>query len=146
MSPTWYQVLTMDSPEMVCCHQVENGQNEQLFVRGWWSYPIPEPALIGSAMPISPGCRQKKDKNCVPGKELYRERLGGACNSSPIAGDGCIYLSNNAGTTFVVKAGREFQLLGSNSLGERITASPAISGNELSYRTDSHMYCIGTDH
>ena len=59
------------------------------------------------------------------------------------AGDGRIYLSNNEGTTFVVKAGREFELVGTNSLGERITASPAVSGNELFYRTDSHVYCIG---
>ena len=77
------------------------------------------------------------------GKELYRQRLGGACNSSPIASNGHIYFSNNEGTTFVVKAGREFELLGTNSLGERITASPAVSGNELFYRTDSHVYCIG---
>lgn len=76
------------------------------------------------------------------GKELYRQRLGGACNSSPVAGDGKIYLSNNAGATFVVKAGREFELLGSNGLGERITASPAVAGDELFYRTDSHVYCI----
>ena len=76
------------------------------------------------------------------GKELHRQRLGGACNSSPIASDGRIYLSNNMGTTFVVKAGREFELLGTNSLGERITASPAIAGDELFYRTDSHLYCI----
>ena len=82
---------------------------------------------------------------CLDGKtgaELYRKRLGGACNSSPIAGDGRIYLSNNDGTTFVVKAGREFELLGTNNLGERITASPVVSGNELFYRTDSHLYCI----
>ncbi len=77
------------------------------------------------------------------GKELYRQRLGGACNSSPIAANGRIYLSNNDGETFVVKAGREFELLGTNSLGERITASPAISGSQLFYRTDSHLYCIG---
>jgi hypothetical protein len=51
-------------------------------------------------------------------------------------------VSDNEGTTFVVKAGREFELLGTNSLGERITASPAISGNELFYRTDSHVFCI----
>jgi len=76
------------------------------------------------------------------GKELYRQRLGGACNSSPVAGDGKIYLSNNAGATFVVKAGREFELLGTNGLGERITASPAVAGDELFYRTDSHVYCI----
>jgi outer membrane protein assembly factor BamB len=77
------------------------------------------------------------------GKEHYRERLGGECNSSPIAGDGHVYLSNNDGTTFVVEAGKEFKLLGTNKLGERITASPAVSGTELIYRTDSHVYCVG---
>jgi len=77
------------------------------------------------------------------GKELYRKRLGGACNSSPIAADGRIYLANNDGTVCVVKAGSEFELLGTNSLGERITASPAVSGKDLFYRTDSHVYCIG---
>lgn len=77
------------------------------------------------------------------GKEVYRKRLGGACNSSPIAANGRIYFSNNDGVTFVVKAGREFELLAANSLGERITASPAVSGNELFYRTDSHLYSIG---
>ena len=83
---------------------------------------------------------------CLDGKtgqEHYRERLGGACNSSPIASDGHIYLSDNGGTTFVVQAGKEFRLLNTNKLGERITASPAISGNNLMYRTDSHLYCIG---
>ena len=77
------------------------------------------------------------------GKEHYRQRLGGNCNSSPVASDGRIYVSNNDGTTFVVRAGTTFELLAENDLGERITASPAISGNELIYRTDSHLYCIG---
>jgi len=77
------------------------------------------------------------------GEELYRERLGTACNSSPIASDGHIFLSDNDGKTFVVKAGREFKVLATNQLGERITASPAITGNWLIYRTDSHLYCIG---
>ncbi len=83
---------------------------------------------------------------CLEGKtgeEKYRQRLGGDCNSSPIASDGRIYASNNDGTTFVVQAGSEFKLLARNELGERITASPAISGDELIYRTDSHLYCIG---
>jgi outer membrane protein assembly factor BamB len=85
---------------------------------------------------------------CLDGKtgeELYRERLGAACNSSPVASDGHVFLSDNEGKTFVVKAGREFKLLATNSLGERITASPAITGNSLIYRTDSHLYCIGRD-
>jgi outer membrane protein assembly factor BamB len=77
------------------------------------------------------------------GKELYRVRLGGACNSSPVASDGHVYLSDIDGKTFVVEAGREFKLLATNHLRERISASPAISGNWLIYRTDSHLYCIG---
>jgi outer membrane protein assembly factor BamB len=82
---------------------------------------------------------------CLEGKtgeELYRKRLGVASNSSPIASDGHLYLSDNDGKTFVVKAGREFKLLATNPLGERITASPAITGDWLIYRTDAHLYCI----
>jgi outer membrane protein assembly factor BamB len=85
---------------------------------------------------------------CLDGKtgeEHYRERLGVACNSSPIAGDGHVYVSDNDGTTFVVRAGKECKVVATNRLGERITASPAITGNWLIYRTDSHLYCIGKD-
>lgn len=80
------------------------------------------------------------------GAEQYRARLGGACNSSPIASDGRIYVSNNDGATFVVKAGKTFEVLSTNQLGERITASAAIAGDDLIYRTDAHLYCIGLSH
>lgn len=77
------------------------------------------------------------------GEEQYRQRVGGASNSSPIACDGRIYVSDNDGKTYVIKAGKEYELLETNPLGERISASPAITGNRLIYRTDSHVYCIG---
>lgn len=83
---------------------------------------------------------------CLDGKtgeEHYRERLKGTFNSSPVACDGYVYVSNNDGATFVVKAGKQFEVVGTNELGERITASPAIAGNAMIYRTDSHLYCIG---
>jgi glycerophosphoryl diester phosphodiesterase len=77
------------------------------------------------------------------GSEQYRKRLGGNCNSSPIASDGRVFVSNNDGTTFVVQGGPKFRLLAQNSLSERITASPAISGDRLLIRTDSQLFCIG---
>lgn len=83
---------------------------------------------------------------CLDGKtgaEHYRRRLGGACNSSPVASDGHVYFNDNHGKTFVIKAGTQFELLATNDLGERISASPAISGDALIYRTDSRLYCIG---
>lgn len=84
---------------------------------------------------------------CLDGKtgqEQYREPLGGDCNSSPIASDGHIYASNILGKTFVIRAGPKFELLATNELEERISSSPAISGQALIYRTDSHLYCIGS--
>jgi outer membrane protein assembly factor BamB len=78
------------------------------------------------------------------GEERYRERVGaGECNSSPVAGNGRIYLSNVQGKTFVVEAGRKFRVVAVNDLGERITASPAISAGQFIYRTDTRLYCVG---
>jgi protein-S-isoprenylcysteine O-methyltransferase Ste14 len=44
-----------------------------------------------------------------------------------------------------VWAGENVELLSTNELGERIPAFPAISDNDLIYRTDSQFRCIGRD-
>ena len=83
---------------------------------------------------------------CLDGKtgeELYRERIAGDCNSSPVAANGRLYMSDNDGKTYVIQAGRELRILATNELGERITASPAITGDWLIYRTDSRLWCVG---
>lgn len=80
--------------------------------------------------------------DALTGDELYRQRVGGPANSSPVAAAGRIYLSDNEGLTYVIRAGRELQLLATNPLGERITASPALAGPDLFHRTDSHVYCL----
>jgi len=138
-----------------------------VFLQTWRQSPIhairltgdgkpPEPLWISKAFgPVEPSLLYYRgllyalmDNGvlvCLDGKtgaEHFRERLGGNCNSSPIASAGRIYVSNNDGTTFVVRAGAKFELLATNDLGERITASPAVTGNRLIYRTDSHLYCI----
>lgn len=40
-------------------------------------------------------------------------------------------MSDNDGRTFVVRSGAMFELLATNELGERIMASPAITGDRL---------------
>jgi hypothetical protein len=51
-------------------------------------------------------------------------------------------VTNEAGTTFVLKAGPEFKLLATNDLGERAMGSPAISGGRLFLRTDKSLFCV----
>jgi outer membrane protein assembly factor BamB len=77
------------------------------------------------------------------GQLQYRERLDGKFTGSPVAGDGKVYFTNEAGTTWVVKAGPTFAVLARNALGEYCLASPAIAGGSLFIRTEEHLFCVG---
>jgi outer membrane protein assembly factor BamB len=78
------------------------------------------------------------------GRKLYEQRLGtgGSFTSSPIAVDSKIYVSNEEGQTFVIKAGPEFQVIGVNELGEPILSTPAISDRMLYLRTPKSVFAI----
>ena len=80
------------------------------------------------------------------GEEIYRERLphvGGGFSASPVAADGKLYLCGEDGQIFVVKAGPDFTLLATNDVGERLMATPALSGGTLYVRSENHLFAIG---
>ena len=76
------------------------------------------------------------------GKRLWQRRLGGIFFASPVAGDGKVYMVSETGETFVIKAGREPEVLATNDLGERFLASPAISGGRIFLRSDGTLFAI----
>jgi outer membrane protein assembly factor BamB len=82
-------------------------------------------------------CREAKT-----GKLVYRETLSGKFTASPVGADGKIYITSESGTTFVLRAGREFEVLARNELGEECLASPALSRGALFLRTRRHLACI----
>jgi outer membrane protein assembly factor BamB len=77
------------------------------------------------------------------GEQVWRQRLRGIFFASPTAGDGKVYFVSETGDTFVVRAGREPDILARNNLGERFIASPAISRGHLFLRSDENLFCIG---
>jgi hypothetical protein len=79
------------------------------------------------------------------GERLYRSRVGegGGFSASPIAADGRLYLASEDGDVFVIAAGRTFQPLAKNPMGEAIMATPAISDGVVIVRTLGHVYGIG---
>jgi outer membrane protein assembly factor BamB len=72
----------------------------------------------------------------------WSERLGGGFSASPVAAEGRVYFQNEAGVGFVVKAGKTYQLLATNDLGERTLASPAVSDGALYLRSEKHLWKI----
>ena len=80
------------------------------------------------------------------GERKYQERLAGgtaAFTASPVAADGKIYLPNEDGQVFVLKAGPTYELLSLNDMGASILATPAISEGRLLFRTQQQLMAIG---
>jgi outer membrane protein assembly factor BamB len=70
-------------------------------------------------------------------------RLRGTFWASPVASDGLIFVINEEGTTFVIKAGEKPELVATNAVGEEVLATPAVADGALFLRTSERLYCIG---
>jgi len=77
------------------------------------------------------------------GKIHWTHRLGGNFSASPVAAEGRIYFQNESGVGFVVKAGKTFELISENDLGERSLASYCVGDGVMFIRTESHLWKIG---
>jgi outer membrane protein assembly factor BamB len=65
--------------------------------------------------------------------------------SSPVAGDGKLYLLSQKGQLTVVSAQREWEQLSSTDFKEPAYATPAIADGRIYVRTNGHLYCFGTE-
>lgn len=81
------------------------------------------------------------------GELMYQGRMGVAqregFSASPVAVNGKIFFTNDDGETFVLRAGREFTLLHTNTLGARTLASPALVDGVWYWRTVEGLVAIG---
>lgn len=62
--------------------------------------------------------------------------------ASPIAAGGHVYLTDREGTTVVIRDADEFEVVGTNSVGETVDATPAPVDNQLFIRGEQHLFCI----
>lgn len=77
------------------------------------------------------------------GTLIYQQRLPSSFSASPVAADGKLYLASQDGEVFVVKAGRKYELLATNPMGQALMATPAISDGLLIVRAEDYIYAIG---
>jgi outer membrane protein assembly factor BamB len=77
------------------------------------------------------------------GELVYQQRLPSSFSASPIAADGKLYLASEDGDVFVVKAGRKYELLSKNVMGQPLMATPALSDGMLIVRGQDAIYALG---
>ncbi len=79
------------------------------------------------------------------GRELYRVRLphlGSGFSSSPVAADGRIYLCSEDGEILVLRAGSSFEHIATNSMGELLMATPALSDGVMYVRGERSLFAV----
>lgn len=87
------------------------------------------------------------------GKEMWAERLKGPISASPVLVGDRIYIVNEVGTHYVIKADpNTFEKLSESQLGDETFATPTIVGDRLYVRTthvdddgkrQEMLYCLG---
>lgn len=115
-----------------------------------WSYPrdgayMISPVLYQGLLYVSKNNGVFNVFDATTGERIYQQRLGDGTTgftASLVAADGKIYFSSEDGDVFVVKAGRTFELLAKNPLGDYAMATPAISEGRLYFRTGKSIVAI----
>ncbi len=79
------------------------------------------------------------------GEVRWQERSGGAAHwGSMVYAGGHIFVTNQTGTTFVLKPdSKKLEIVGKNTIDERSNSTPAISDGQIFLRTFKNIYCIG---
>jgi hypothetical protein len=107
---------------------------------------VPSPIAYGDYIYLMTGNGSITCLDAKTGKMVYegaRVPKSTMFMASPVAFEGKILLTSEAGDTFVLKAGPQHEVLRTNSLGEPVYASPAIADGNIFIRGEQHLYAIG---
>jgi outer membrane protein assembly factor BamB len=77
------------------------------------------------------------------GKPLKQGRLTHALDeyyTSPVAGDGKVYMISRAGAVSVLKGGAQWEVAATGDMGEEVFATPAIADGHIWVRTATALY------
>ena len=117
-----------------------------------WQYTkgtayVPSPILYGDYLYLT---TDRGILTCIDAKTGEVKYEGGRIpipatfTASPVAFEGKILMTSEDGDTFIIKAGPKHEIIGTNSVGEPVYASPAIADGRIYIRGEKNIYCIGS--
>ena len=117
-----------------------------------WKYAkgtayVPSPILYGDYLYLTTDRGILTAIDAKTGEVKYeggRIPIPATFTASPVAFEGKILMTSEDGDTFMVKAGPKHEIVGTNSLGEAVYASPAIADGHIFIRGEKNLYCIGS--
>lgn len=104
---------------------------------------VPSPLAVGKFFYMMSDSGWLSCFESQTGKRTFMEQLGRHHSASPILADAHVYVTDDAGVTYVLKGSGAFDVVSRNPLGDECYASPAVSQGQIFIRTMKHLYCIG---
>jgi len=116
-----------------------------------WKYEkgtayVPSPILYGDYLYLTTDRGILTALDAKTGEVKYeggRIPIPATFTASPVAFEGKILMTSEDGDTFIIKAGPKHAIIGKNSVGEDVYASPAIADGRIFIRGEKNLYCIG---
>ena len=65
-------------------------------------------------------------------------------SASPVTAEGRIYLANEDGAVAVLRAGKDWEVVAMNEIGESLYATPALSQGRIVVRGSKSLFCFGS--
>ncbi len=117
-----------------------------------WKYEkgtayVPSPILYGEYLYLTTDRGILTAIDAKTGEVKYeggRIPIPATFTASPVAYEGKILMTSEDGDTFMIKAGPKHEVIGTNSVGEPVYASPAIADGNIFIRGEKNLYCIGS--
>ncbi len=103
---------------------------------------IPTPVIVDGKMYMVHDRGMITCLDAMSGNLVWKEKLKGNFNASPIYAAGNIYFINVKGDCTIIKPGETFQKVAENSIGETVKAIPVFVGDQMILRTKDNLYMI----
>ncbi len=103
---------------------------------------IPTPVIVENYIYMVHDRGMATCLDAATGKVLWKEKLNGNFNASPVYAAGHIYFFNVKGECTIIRPGNSFQKVAENNIGEIVKAVPAFVQDKMILRTANNLYLI----
>jgi outer membrane protein assembly factor BamB len=103
---------------------------------------IPTPVIVGERMYMVHDRGMLTCLDLKTGKPVWKEKLNGNFNSSPVFAGGNIYFFNVKGECTIIQPADTFRLVAENSIGETVKTVPVFVRDRLILRTEENLIMI----
>lgn len=104
---------------------------------------VPSPIVLDGLMYLATSYGVIVCYDAVSGEKYWENEFDNGFYGSPMYSDGHIFIMDMDGVVHVFKAGKTYEAVSSNPLGESGMTTPAFMDGRIYLRGNEHLYCIG---